>query len=169
MDEYSREPCPWRIVDDAGGAFSMGCIGGGLFLGIKGFKNAPVGFRRRLVGSFISIRERAPVIGGNFAAWGGMFSTIDCCLVKIRGKEDPWNSITSGAATGAILAVRQGVGGMVGSAIIGGLILALIEGVSIMMTRLSAEAFNPFNQPPAEDPQQLDQTMPSPFSQPITQ
>ena len=32
---------PWRIVDDAGGAFSMGCIGGGLFVGIKGFKNAP--------------------------------------------------------------------------------------------------------------------------------
>ena len=47
------------------------------------------------------------MIGGNFAAWGGMFSTIDCCLVKIRGKEDPWNSITSGAATGAILAVRR--------------------------------------------------------------
>jgi hypothetical protein len=27
MEEYSREPCPWRIIDDCGGAFSMGLIG----------------------------------------------------------------------------------------------------------------------------------------------
>lgn len=32
---------------------------------------------------------------------------IDCGLVKVRGKEDPWNSITSGALTGAILAARS--------------------------------------------------------------
>ena len=30
-DEYAREPCPWRIIDDCGGAFSMGLIGGSLF------------------------------------------------------------------------------------------------------------------------------------------
>ena len=28
MEEYAREPCPWRIIDDCGGAFSMGLIGG---------------------------------------------------------------------------------------------------------------------------------------------
>lgn len=44
---------------------------------------------------------------GSFAVWGGLFSTIDCGLVRIRGKEDPWNSITSGAMTGAILAARS--------------------------------------------------------------
>ena len=27
MEEYAREPCPWRIIDDCGGAFSMGLIG----------------------------------------------------------------------------------------------------------------------------------------------
>lgn len=32
---------PWRIVDDCGGAFSMGAIGGSVFHGIKGFRNAP--------------------------------------------------------------------------------------------------------------------------------
>jgi len=32
MEEYAREPCPWRIVDDCGGAFTMGAIGGSLFL-----------------------------------------------------------------------------------------------------------------------------------------
>lgn len=46
------------------------------------------------------------IISGNFAVWGGLFSTFDCCLMGIRGKEDPWNSIGSGAITGAVLAAR---------------------------------------------------------------
>lgn len=50
MEEYAREPCPYRIVDDCGGAFAMGCIGGGVFQAIKGFRNAPSGFSRRMVG-----------------------------------------------------------------------------------------------------------------------
>jgi len=46
-------------------------------------------------------------VEGNFAVWGGLFSAIDCSLVYIRKKEDPWNSITSGALTGAVLSVRS--------------------------------------------------------------
>ncbi|XP_041564483.1 mitochondrial import inner membrane translocase subunit Tim17-B isoform X1 [Drosophila elegans] len=151
MEEYAREPCPYRIVDDCGGAFAMGCIGGGVFQAIKGFRNAPAGINRRLIGSIIAIKTRSPVIAGNFAVWGGMFSTIDCTLVHFRKKEDPWNSIISGAATGGILAARNGVPAMAGSAIIGGVLLALIEGVGILFTRISADQFrNPL--PPAEDP-----------------
>lgn len=55
MEEYTREPCPYRIVDDCGGAFAMGCIGGGVFQAIKGFRNAPSGFSRRLVSFFFFI------------------------------------------------------------------------------------------------------------------
>lgn len=47
-----------------------------------------------------------------------------------------------------------GVPAMAGSAIIGGVLLALIEGVGILFTRLSADQFrNP--SPPTEDPQSL--------------
>jgi len=153
MEEYTREPCPWRIVDDCGGAFTMGLIGGGVFQSIKGFRNAPSGFSRRMVGSMTAIKQRSPIIAGNFAVWGGMFSTIDCALIHVRKKEDPWNSIISGAATGGILAARNGLSAMAGSAFIGGVLLALIEGVGILFTRLSAEQFQP--QPPIfEDPQQ---------------
>jgi hypothetical protein len=53
MEEYAREPCPWRIVDDCGGAFTMGCIGGAVFQSIKGFRNAPSGFNRRLASSLV--------------------------------------------------------------------------------------------------------------------
>ena len=47
MEEFGREPCPMRILEDLGGAFAMGLIGGGIFQGIKGFRNAPTGVNRR--------------------------------------------------------------------------------------------------------------------------
>jgi len=103
---------------------------------------------------FTAIKSRAPIYGGNFAVWGGMFSTIDCTLVQIRKKEDPWNSIISGAATGGILAARNGLLAMGGSAVIGGVLLAMIEGIGILITRFSAEHFKPIN-PMMEDPSQL--------------
>lgn len=86
--------------------------------------------------------------------WGSLFSTTDCGLVRLRGKEDPWNSITSGALTGAVLAARSGPLAMVGSAMMGGILLALIEGVGILFTRYTAQQFR--NAPPfLEDPSQL--------------
>ncbi|XP_034949479.1 mitochondrial import inner membrane translocase subunit Tim17-B-like [Chelonus insularis] len=154
MDEYSREPCPWRIVDDCGGAFTMGAIGGAVFQSIKGFLNAPSGVNRRFVGSLMAIKQRSPIIAGNFAVWGSMFSTIDCTLVHFRQKEDPWNSIISGAATGGILAARNGLPAMAGSAVIGGTLLALIEGIGILLTRLAADEFKPRILDP-NDPSQL--------------
>jgi len=157
MEEYSREPCPWRIVDDCGGAFTMGAIGGAVFQSIKGFRNAPSGFNRRLQGSLVAIQQRSPIIAGNFAVWGGMFSTIDCTLVHFRKKEDPWNSIISGAATGGILAARSGLPAMAGSAVIGGVLLALIEGLGILFTRFQADSFRPPTPPSLDDTSQLDQ------------
>ncbi|XP_024605431.1 mitochondrial import inner membrane translocase subunit Tim17-A [Neophocaena asiaeorientalis asiaeorientalis] len=146
--------CPWRIVDDCGGAFTMGTIGGGIFQAIKGFRNSPVGVNHRLRGSLTAVRTRAPQLGGSFAVWGGLFSMIDCSMVQVRGKEDPWNSITSGALTGAILAARNGPVAMVGSAAMGGILLALIEGAGILLTRFASAQF-PNGPPLAEDSSQL--------------
>lgn len=55
MDEFGREPCPMRILEDLGGAFAMGLIGGGIFQGVKGFRNAPTGFNRRFNVSLVNI------------------------------------------------------------------------------------------------------------------
>ncbi|KAL1242879.1 Mitochondrial import inner membrane translocase subunit Tim17-B [Trichinella spiralis] len=154
MEEYAREPCPWRIVDDCGGAFSMGLVGGGIFHYIRGVKHSPTGFSKRLMNGFTMLKERAPIVGGQFAIWGGVFSAVDCTLVKLRRKEDPWNSIASGAITGAIITVRNGIGTMIGSAIMGGVILAMLEGTGIMLTRLTADQFKPIN-PTVEDPRNL--------------
>ncbi len=53
------------------------------------------------------MKARAPVTGGNFGIWGGMFSTFDCAIKGVRQKEDAWNAILSGFMTGGCLAARS--------------------------------------------------------------
>ena len=111
----------------------MGLIGGSIFNGIGGARNAPAGFSRRAMGGLVRLKQRAPVLGmlrqqqltryvivgksnqvfnllvfpgGQFAAWGLCFATFDCSFAKLRQKEDPWNSIMSGGAAGAVMAAR---------------------------------------------------------------
>jgi import inner membrane translocase subunit TIM17 len=134
-----REPCPWRIVDDVGGAFSMGGIGGGLWHTIKGARMAPKG--ARFAGSLSAVQARSPVLGGQFAVWGGLFACCDCTLTAVRQKEDPWNSIISGAATGGVLAARAGPRAMASAAVVGGVLLALIEGNYLIVRARSAMYF----------------------------
>ena len=129
-----REPCPWRIIDDIGGAFCMGAIGGSIFHTIRGSYNAPSG--ARIGGALNAVTARGPVLGGQFAVWGGVFACCDCTLTSIRQKEDPWNSIISGATTGGILAARAGPKAVVQAAAVGGFLLALIEGMGIMLNKM---------------------------------
>ena len=102
MGEFQgREPCPARILDDIGGAFAMGAVGGGIWHSVKGFRNAPR--NNGMTFAVDAMKARAPVTGGSFATWGALFATFDCSFAAIRRKEDPWNSIASGAATGGLL------------------------------------------------------------------
>lgn len=39
--DRARDPCPYVILNDAGGAFSMGAIGGTIWYAIKGSRNSP--------------------------------------------------------------------------------------------------------------------------------
>lgn len=145
--ETSREPCPDRILDDVGGAFGMGAVGGAAFHFLKGTYNSPKG--ERLIGGSQAVRMNAPRVGGSFAVWGGLFSTFDCTMVYLRQKEDPWNSIIAGAATGGFLQMRQGLGAASRSAMFGGVLLALIEGAGIMLNKVVTA---PQNLPPMEEP-----------------
>lgn len=45
--EHGQEPCPDRILDDMGGAFGMGAVGGGVWHFLKGVKNSPGNARMR--------------------------------------------------------------------------------------------------------------------------
>ncbi|ORY33263.1 Tim17-domain-containing protein [Rhizoclosmatium globosum] len=137
----TRDPCPYIIVYDIGAAFAMGAIGGSIWHGFKGYRNSPRG--DRFAGTIASVKSRAPVVGGGFAVWSGLFNAGDCTLVAIRGKEDSWNAIMAGAATGGILAARSGPQAMAVSAAFGGIILGIMEGVGAMLGRLSSDAYKP--------------------------
>merc|ERR1719321_1774595 len=84
----------------------MGAIGGFLWHFVKGARNSPQG--DRLQTALYNARNRAPILGGNFAVWGGTFSSFDCTLQYIRRRDDHWNAIASGFLTGGVLASRAG-------------------------------------------------------------
>lgn len=142
-----RDPCPYRIFDDVGGAFALGAGGGTIWHLVKGWRNSPRG--ERMLGMTTAVKVRAPVLGGNFAVWGLLFSSFDCTLVGIRKKEDPWNSITAGACTSGLLAIRAGRKAVAKNFVIGGVLLALIEGLGIAITRSLAPPEPSFEQPGA--------------------
>ncbi|ODQ82415.1 hypothetical protein BABINDRAFT_30454 [Babjeviella inositovora NRRL Y-12698] len=134
--DHSRDPCPIVILNDFGGAFSMGVIGGSIWHGIKGFRNSPYGERR--IGMLSAIKARAPVVGGNFGVWGGLFSTFDCSVKAVRKREDPWNAIIAGFFTGGALAFRGGKKHTLQSAIMCSILLGVFEGVGLMFQKYSA-------------------------------
>ncbi|EQB43983.1 Mitochondrial import inner membrane translocase subunit tim17 [Colletotrichum siamense] len=133
--DHTRDPCPWVILNDFGGAFAMGAIGGTLWHGIKGFRNSPYGERR--IGAISAIKMRAPVLGGNFGVWGGLFST---------------NAIIAGFFTGGSLAIRGGYKAARNGAIGCAVLLAVIEGVGIGFQKMFAGSTKlEMPQPPPSD------------------
>ena len=94
---YTPLPEPTRriqpMIDIEIVANTTQAIGGSLWHGVKGFRNSPYGERR--IGALTAIKARAPVLGGNFGVWGGLFSTFDCAVKGIRKKEDPYNASMS--------------------------------------------------------------------------
>ena len=79
------------------------------------------------------------ISGGQFAAWGLCFASFDCSFAYLRQKEDAWNSIMSGAGAGAVMVARNGPKAMLGSGIVGGVLLGLIEGASFMLNRYMSQ------------------------------
>lgn len=93
------------------------------------------------------VKMRAPRFGVEFSAWAACFSAFECSLLAIRGKEDSWNPIISGAATGMLLASRSGFRPAVQAGVFGGAILGLIEGVNILVTKATSSMVNAPPQP----------------------
>lgn len=136
LADHSRDPCPIVILNDFGGAFAMGAIGGTIWHGIKGFRNSPYGERR--IGALLAVKARAPVVGGNFGVWGGLFLTFDCAVKGVRRREDPWNAIIAGFFTGGALAIRGGRKHTLQSAVMCSMLMACFEGVGLMFSKYMA-------------------------------
>ncbi|KAK9449565.1 mitochondrial import inner membrane translocase [Limtongia smithiae] len=139
--DHTRDPCPIVIVNDFGAAFSMGAVGGTIWHCMKGFRNSPSG--ERGYGALAAVRARAPVVAGNFGSWGGVFSIFDCGFKALRRKEDAFNPILSGFCTGGALALRGGFRHARNSAITCAVMLAVFEGVGMVISRLMVPAGMP--------------------------
>ena len=63
--QYGRMPCPWRIIDDLGGGFSIGCAFGSVMYFFKGVWHSPK--RARIIGGISHVIRRAPILGGKLA------------------------------------------------------------------------------------------------------
>lgn len=135
--DFTRDPCPLVILNDFGGAFTVGAVGGAVFYGIKGFRNSPYGERWQGIRS--AVKVQAPLKAGNFGTWGGLFGFFDCAIKSVRSTEDMWNSILAGAFTGGSLAIRGGYKSFRTNFIFGGIALAVIEGMMVAMNRYMAE------------------------------
>ena len=123
-------PCPGRIVTELGDGFSIGAILGTMWYMVKGaYYSVP---KERIKGGLFLVRKRAPILGGAFSMWAGIFCTTSCIMVYIRKKEDPINSVVGGAATGFILAIRGGLRRAIPQAVFGGIFLGVIELVSVL-------------------------------------
>ena len=129
-----KEPFPDRVIEEVGGAFAMGSIGGFITSFLKGVKYSS-NCAEALSSGLLFARRSAASMGTSFAIWGGTFSSFDCLLAKIRGKEDHWNAIISGAATGGVLSIRSGFKASLKSAMVGGFLLTIIETISIGINR----------------------------------
>jgi import inner membrane translocase subunit TIM17 len=149
--DHTRDPCPIVILNDFGGAFAMGAIGGCVWHGLKGFRNSPYG--ERGPGAISAIKARVPVVAGNFGVWGGLFSTYDCAVKAVRKREDPLNAIIAGFFVGGSLAIRGGWRHTRNSAITCACLLGVFEGVGLMFQRYMAWQNKPIA-PPLPDQQQ---------------
>ena len=58
-------------------------------------------------------------------------------MIYTRQSDDPFNAIIAGFVTGGVLAIRGGMNVAFKNAMVGGVILGLIEGVSIIITSVS--------------------------------
>jgi import inner membrane translocase subunit TIM17 len=87
------------------------------------------------MGGITHVRNRAPLIGGSFAMWGGCFSSVDCLMIYKRQVDDPWNAIVAGFVTGGLLQIRSGPQAAFKQACIGGLMLGIIEGVTVLASQ----------------------------------
>lgn len=131
-----RLACPLRVFEDNGGAFLMGFVGSVVINAAQLFK-APKG--QRLKYTYFRVASKAPALGVAFGVWGGLFATFDCILSQLRGKDDTWNVVLSGATVSALLSSRNGLPAMGKHFMIGGVIMLMIEGLVHTMSSLMSQ------------------------------
>ena len=130
--------CPYRIVDDVGSGFCLGSLLGCFGFFIKGCVSSPR--LKRFQGGINLVKKRAPALGGNFAAWMGLFGAFQCLLLSITHRDTHINQIIAGAMTGGIVSCRGGWRYMMRGAISGGIFIGLFNVIEIVFTKYTLKS-----------------------------
>ena len=88
------------------------------------------------------LSKRAPILGGNFALWGLIYSSTECALIKLRHKDDSINSIVGGFTTGYMLSCRGGWKCALSNGIIGAIMLGAIELLQVINSYQTTKQVN---------------------------
>ena len=93
------------------------------------------GFVPAMRNALEAVRRDVPKTSGSFGVWGFLYSSFDCTILGLRGKEDPWNSISAGFCTGAMLNARYGPRQALLNGTRTGFFFAVFEGIGIVLNR----------------------------------
>ena len=132
--------CPHRIIDDLGSGFALGTTLGSIWYYIKGSYYAPK--RQKIFGGIDLIRKRAPLLGGNFATWMGLFGFFQCLLVHVTEKDTHMNQAVAGALTGGLINIRGGWRYAMRGAISGGIFIGVFNIFEIVMVKKQLQMEN---------------------------
>ena len=80
-------------------------------------------------------KRRAPVTGGNFAAWMGLFGFWQCALLYATGQDSHMNQVLAGAITGGIVNIRGGMKYAQRGFVSGAVFIGIFNLLEIFMTK----------------------------------
>ena len=104
--EYTSEKLRQTICERLGYGYMVGITAGACMYFCSGLFNAPRG--QRLVTGFLSVRNRAPLLGGSVAMWSGSFAATSGYLKYYRQTDDEWNDTIGGGLTAFLIHLRSG-------------------------------------------------------------
>ena len=87
------------------------------------------------MGGINLIKKRAPLLGGNFATWMGLFGAFQCVLVYITMQDTHFNQVIAGALTGGLINIRGGYRFMMRGALSGGIFIGIFNLFEIFLVK----------------------------------
>lgn len=92
------------------------------------------------MGGIRLLKKRAPMLGGNFCAWMGLFGSFQCVMLFLTNKDTHINQVVAGGLTGATINIRGGYRYALRGGIQGAVFIGVFNIMEIFMTKNQAKS-----------------------------
>ena len=92
------------------------------------------------MGGIRLLKKRAPMLGGNFCAWRGLFGSFQCVMLFLTNKDTHINQVVAGGLTGATINIRGGYRYALRGGIQGAVFIGVFNIMEIFMTKNQAKS-----------------------------